>query len=336
MLPHLLAVFAAAAAVCLASFTNPIKNPNGSDPYMVYNGGYYYLMTTTWTNLQITQSASVAGLKTATPKVVWTDSTASRCCNLWAPELHWKSAEGAWYISAKADLIHISYYVAGSSSTFNDQRVYALKGSSTNIWSSTWSFAGQIVPPNWNYWMIDPTVMILSSGEYLVFSAFSGSLQCLWIAKMDTALTTENAYEISCPTLSWETVGGAVNEGPVALYNGGNTWITYSASSCATSSYSLGLLKLTGSNPLSSSSWCANTAGPVFSSANGQYGTGHNYFFLSPSGSEIWSVYHYSASSAVACDGTRETAVHMMTFNSDGSPNFGVPYALTASVAEPE
>ncbi|KIO29051.1 glycoside hydrolase family 43 protein, partial [Tulasnella calospora MUT 4182] len=63
-------------------FTNPIKNPNGSDPFMVYDGGYYYLLTTTWTNVQITRATTVTGLKTATPKVVWTDSTSTRCCNV--------------------------------------------------------------------------------------------------------------------------------------------------------------------------------------------------------------------------------------------------------------
>ncbi|KAG8732104.1 hypothetical protein FRC10_001225 [Ceratobasidium sp. 414] len=59
-----------------ATFTNPIKDPNGSDPYMVYSNA------TTWSNIQITRATTMAGLKTATPKVVWADTTASRCCNI--------------------------------------------------------------------------------------------------------------------------------------------------------------------------------------------------------------------------------------------------------------
>lgn len=43
----------AQVAVSVTTFTNPIKNPNGSDPFMVYDGGYYYLLTTTWTNVQV-------------------------------------------------------------------------------------------------------------------------------------------------------------------------------------------------------------------------------------------------------------------------------------------
>jgi GH43 family beta-xylosidase len=36
------------------------------------------------------------GLKSAAPKVVWSDNTASRCCNLWAPEIH--MSFGKWYM----------------------------------------------------------------------------------------------------------------------------------------------------------------------------------------------------------------------------------------------
>ncbi|KAG8994012.1 hypothetical protein FRB90_000545 [Tulasnella sp. 427] len=34
------------------TFTNPIKGSNGSDPFVVHDGGYYYLLTTTWSNVQ--------------------------------------------------------------------------------------------------------------------------------------------------------------------------------------------------------------------------------------------------------------------------------------------
>ncbi len=99
-------------------FTNPIKKTDGSDPFMVSlpttfgmpyidlfppslrctmrattvsaNTGVVStptnlredLTTTTWTNIQITRATTINGLKTATPKVIWQDSTSSRCCNL--------------------------------------------------------------------------------------------------------------------------------------------------------------------------------------------------------------------------------------------------------------
>ena len=63
-----------------------------------------------------------------------------------------------------------------------------------------------------------------------------------------------------------------------ALYYGGRTWIFYSASYCW-NNYKLGRLELTGSDPLSASSW-TKYPDPVFEAANGDYGPGHNYFFL--------------------------------------------------------
>lgn len=71
-----------------ADFSNPLKPFNGSDPHMTYYDGYYYLMTTTWSDLQITRARTLEGLKDGETKVVWVDSNPSRCCNVWAPELH--------------------------------------------------------------------------------------------------------------------------------------------------------------------------------------------------------------------------------------------------------
>jgi GH43 family beta-xylosidase len=111
-------VLAVSSLVSAASFTNPLKNPDGSDPHIAYSGGYYYMMTTTWTNLQITRAKTLGGLKTGETKVVWMDTNANRCCNMWAPELHY--LDGVWYI----------YYTAGRSGSENLdlQRPYVLKG----------------------------------------------------------------------------------------------------------------------------------------------------------------------------------------------------------------
>jgi GH43 family beta-xylosidase len=82
-------VFSALVAMTsAATFTNPLVAQNGSDPQMTYADGYYYLMTTTWTNLQITRSRTLDGIRNGERKVVWTDEDPNRCCNMWAPELH--------------------------------------------------------------------------------------------------------------------------------------------------------------------------------------------------------------------------------------------------------
>ncbi|KAG9121943.1 hypothetical protein FRC07_001872 [Ceratobasidium sp. 392] len=326
LLFHILALlsFYSLSVSAAATFTNPIKNPNGSDPYIVYSNGYYYLTTTTWTNIQITRATTMAGLKTASPKVVWTDSTASRCCNMWAPEIHWIAGQSSWYI----------YYSAGNTGNFDGQRLHVLKGSSNDIWASSWSYAGRLAVPNRDTWAIDGTVLFLSAGPYFVFSSWDGDEQCLWISKMNSATSLGNAVKISRPTNSWEQVVAKVNEGPAALYHGGRTWIIYSASGCAGTGYSLGSLELTGSDPLSASSWTKYNAGPIFKAANGNYAVGHNGFFTAPSGN-IYNVYHASPSSAVTCDGNRRTMVQAVGWHTDGTPNLGEPRALTDNVPEP-
>ncbi|KAK0204669.1 Arabinanase/levansucrase/invertase [Desarmillaria ectypa] len=313
--PFLLCIisFQVWSALGVATFTNPIKSSSGSDPFMVYHQGYYYLTTTTWSNIQITRATTVGGLKIATPKVVWSDSTSSRCCNLWAPEIHWyfllsfrQPTEASWYI----------YYSAGSSGTFDNQRIHVLKGSSNIIWDSTWSYAGRIVIPNRDVGSIDATVLVHGDIRYLVFSSWDGGYQCLWIAQMFSATTVGNAVKISTPTLPWEQVGANVNEGPAALYHGGRTWIVFSASYCGGTAYSLGRLELTGTNLLSASSW-TKYGGPIFTSANG-------------------SVYHASSSVPALCDGSRYTMVQQVTWHTDGTPNLGSPRALTDNVPEPQ
>lgn len=41
---------------------------------------------------------------------------------------------------------------------------------------------GRIVIPNRDVWAIDPTVLVLPSGNYLVYSSWDGNYQCLWVA----------------------------------------------------------------------------------------------------------------------------------------------------------
>lgn len=303
------------------TFTNPIKTSDGSDPFMVYHEGYYYLTTTTWSNIQIKRATTINGLKTAASKTVWTDSTASRCCNIWAPEIHYVS--GSWYI----------YYSAGTSGTFDNQRLHVLKGSSNIIWDSTWSYAGRVVIPNRDTWAIDGTLLVHSTGTYLVYSSWDGSNQCLWISKLNTPTSVGNTVKIATPTYSWEKVDAAVNEGPAFMYHGGRIFMTYSASNCAGTGYKLGLIELTGSNPLSASSW-VKSPDPVFQSAYGNYQPGHNGFFLSPSNA-IYMVYHANSKTPGTCDGARYTNVQPVYWFSNGAPNFGSPRALTDNVPEP-
>jgi GH43 family beta-xylosidase len=310
-----------ALAPAASAFTNPIRNPGGSDPFMVYTGGYYYLMTTTWTDVEMTRATTIEGLKTAPKKVVYSTSTASRCCSVWAPEVHYLG--GKWYI----------YYTAGQTTNLDGQRLHVLTGGATP-WD-TFTYTGQLT----NEWSIDASVLRTNTyGNFLMFSCFHGATYqsiCLQQLGADYVSLTGDIYVISQPTMDFEKHGTPVNEGPVALYFNGVTYIAYSASYCWTSYYCLGLLTWDGkTKPTSASAWSKHN-GCVLSSANGNYGTGHNSFFQSPDNKQTWIAYHATNNSAGACDNSRYTMVQMLGAHSDGSPNFGTSLPFSHVFSEP-
>ncbi|WP_340384994.1 family 43 glycosylhydrolase [Streptomyces sp. SS7] len=334
VLTLLVALVAATQPVSAADgrpYTNPLKSSKGADPWLEYYDGNYYLVTTTFTGiLGIRKSPTLAGLATAPNVQVWSDTTSTRDTNIWAPELH--RFNGHWYL----------YYSAGPSgvSCCDSQRTHVLESAGTDP-LGPYTYKGSLTGSNLTPggWLIDATVLQAGGKLYLVGSGFiGGSRQSLVIAPMSNpyTLSSDTFTIISSPTLSWETSGAAVNEGPEPLYHAGRTFLTFSASYCTTADYKLGLLELTGSDPLNPSSW-TKTQSPVFqrSDTNGVYGPGHNGFFSSPDGTENWIVYHANSSSGGGCGNGRTTRAQKFTWNADGTPNFGTPVALGASLPGP-
>ncbi|KAF2028527.1 Arabinanase/levansucrase/invertase [Setomelanomma holmii] len=284
-------LLALSSVVSAASFTNPLKASDGSlsDPHIAYTGGYYYMMTTTWSNLQINRAKTLGGLKSGEKKTVWTDSNANRCCNMWAPELHY--FDGIWYI----------YYTAGRSGSDNLdlQRPYVLKGGANPF--ATYTYHAQLT----TIWGIDgSSVRFATWGNYFVWSCMADSLQSICIAPFTLPGKLCATKVLSKPTQSWEKHGSPVMQSPTAI-----------------------------GDPSLEGSW--KKTGPYLTSANGNYGPGHNGFFNSPDGTEIWNVYHATANSAGACDGNRYTMAQKVNWNSDGSPNCGSPAKLGTTIAGP-
>ncbi|MFJ4618213.1 family 43 glycosylhydrolase [Streptomyces sp. NPDC088812] len=305
-----------------ASFANPVKAQKGADPWIAYHDGNYYLVSTSWTDvITVRKSATLAGLATAPSVQVWQGDAASRCCNIWAPELHYLN--GHWYL----------YYVAGQNvSDYNPtQRTHVLESAGSDP-LGPYTYKNQLN----SAWMLDPTVATINGQLYLFGSTSSGT-QNLVAARMSNPYTLATGFStVSTPTYSWETSGGSVNEGPEILQRNGQTFLVYSASGCWTADYKLGQLTLTGSDPLSASSWTKKST-PVFqrSDAGGVYGPGHNGFFTSPDGTENWIVYHANDAASEGCDNGRTTRAQKFTWNSDGTPNLGTPVALGASQTGP-
>ncbi|GAA2677376.1 MULTISPECIES: family 43 glycosylhydrolase [Actinosynnema] len=301
---------------------NPVKR-GGPDPWLQHHNGYYHLATTTWNStVTMRRSRTLAGLSSATDQVVFTlAGRPNGCCNMWAPEFH--LLNGRWYL----------YYVAGQNvPDFNPtQRLHVLESAGSDP-MGPYTFKADLG----NTWELDPSILQVGGKLYLMGSAMDGT-QSLTITPMSNPYTLSGARRtISQPTLAWERQTAAVNEGAEPLYRNGKTMIVYSASACWGPDYKLGLLTLTGSDPLNRAHW-TKSPNPVFQrdDANGVFAPGHNGFFKSPDGTEDWIVYHANDSASGGCDMNRSTRAQKFTWNADGTPNFGPPVRVGVQLPPP-
>ncbi|WP_229070088.1 family 43 glycosylhydrolase [Actinoplanes sp. DH11] len=310
------------------TFTNPIKR-NGPDPWLQHHNGYYYLATTTWNStITMRRSTTLAGLATATDQVIF--NLAGRpngCCNMWAPEFHLLDGPSGprWYF----------YYTAGQNVTdFNPtQRLHVLESAGTDP-MGPYTFKATLGSD----WQLDASVLKVGSSLYLMGTYNGGTNgQSNFIQRMTNPWTlTGSRARLSSPTLSWERQTHPVNEGPEPLYRNGKVMVVYSASACWGPDYKLGMLTLTGTDPMNINHW-TKSPNPVFqrNDANSVFAPGHHGFFKSPDGTEDWIVYHANDSAGGGCDMNRSTRAQKFTWNADGTPNLGTPVRLGTTLTAP-
>jgi GH43 family beta-xylosidase len=313
-----------------ATFRNPLNTIRGSDPFMLYYEGNYYLTATTWSNqLTMKRAPTIEGLKTAEEVVVWEERNlfSNHCCNMWAPEFYF--LDGKWYY----------YYTAGrQGDNFDYQRMYVLESEGKDP-MGPYTWRGQIYDVQ-SLWTIDGSILELEGDRYFMFSRWQGNKQCLFIARMSNPWTlTGGATTISCPEYSWEMRESNVNEGSEALQRNGKTFVVYSASGCMSIEYKLGLLELVeNGNPMKADDWIKHPE-PVFrwrqEDGRAVYGPGHNGIFKSPDGTEWWHVYHANSDRNGGCTVQRTTRAQKIDWNTDGTPDFGEPKFLNEDIVVP-
>ena len=179
---------------------------------------------------------------------------------------------------------------------------------------------------------LDMTYIKARSGSYVVWSyrehigtpLDSGSM--LYIASIDDRepwRLTSDPVLLTRPLYGWENVSGTINnEGPNAFIRNGTVYLTYSGGSANRYTYALGLLTAdTESDLLDLRSWHKSMT-PVltFYSVEGEYGPGHNSFFVNEE-NELMIAYHAEMDirKMLRCDGIRR--VH---FRKDQTPYFGM------------
>jgi GH43 family beta-xylosidase len=311
-----------------AGVRNPIKE-DGADPYLFFHDGFYYLTYTRNDRIALSKARSVTELGTAPETTIWQDPTPSRCCGMWAPEVHF--LDGRFYV----------YYTATNEGDGHvpNHRMYVLESAGADP-LGPYTFKGPLAAAA-DHYSIDGTVMPMPDGSlYAIWSGWDPGTtgpQNLYIAPMSNPWTTSGPrVKLSSPTYDWEKDHAPVNEGAVPLWRDGQLFLVYSASGCSSPNYALGLLTFRGGSVLDPAAWSKSPT-PVFSSSSsaGVYTTGHNSVFTSPDGSETWMAYHGVANPGGSCGGDRATRIGKITWRADGTPSFGTPASTGTTLRLP-
>ena len=315
----------------VCAFKNPVID-KGFDPSVIFYDGFYYLVQSenVSTVITIRKAETLSGLANAESVPVWqppANTEYSR--DLWAPEL--QVIDDELYI-----------YVAGDDGDNDNHRMYALKAT-TDDPLGPWEFAGPMFKtPELDKWGIDLSVFEYNDQLYGVWSGSDGDAagavfpQVLYIATMSDPLSVDGErVKILTPTEPWETSEAAIAEGPQPFIYNDTVSIVYSANASWTRAYNLGLLVLTGDDPLDPADWTKK--GSVFAETvtddGAVYGIGHNSIpVTSPDGTEWWNIYHGMSNPDAGWEG-RDIRMQEMTWNEDGTPDFGTP--IPATVGQP-
>ncbi|WP_157497212.1 family 43 glycosylhydrolase [Hahella ganghwensis] len=326
-------VFLSLSMPCFAmaeTFLNPVIEQR-ADPWIYKHAdGFYYFTASVpeYNRIVIRRARSIEELaNTHEHTVWWQPSTGPMSGFVWAPELHY--IDGRWYL----------YYAASESDDLWDIRIYVLANSSPNPTDGTWVSKGELEVNDLgnpaSFFALDATTFEHQGSRYLIWAQKPPSQEShLYIARMLNPWTIDRSTQalIAYPKYDWEKRGYNVNEGPAVLKRNGRIFVSYSASA-TDRNYAMGLLTVDeNANLLISSSWRKSPV-PVFESnaRTHQYGPGHNSFTTSQNGKKDILIYHARDYAEIPgnslYDPNRHMRAKVFTWNEDGTPNFGIPYA---------
>jgi len=314
-------------------FNNPIIEQR-ADPWVYkHTDGYYYFTASVpeYDRIILRKAKTIQDLGIVEEKIIWEKhDSGEMSVHIWAPEIHY--IDGNWYI----------YFAAGGlSGDIWGIRPYVLECVNENPITGTWIEKGimQKSPEDkfsFTSFSLDATRFEHSGVRYFVWAQKTSEFNNpsnLYIAEMENPWTIKGEpVMIAIPEYSWEKIGYWVNEGAAVIKRNDRIFISYSASA-TDSNYCMGLLTASDTvNLLDPNSW-SKSPEPVFktSEKSSQYGPGHNCFTVSEDGTEDILVYHARNYKDIKgdplWDPNRHTRAQKLYWNSDGTPNFGIPVA---------
>ena len=324
-------------------FRNPVINGDHADPFVAQKDGNYYFLTTKGNRITIAKTNAMSQLSAAIEKTIWTPpDNSDYSADLWAPELHF--IDGKWYV----------YFAAARKGVNDSNRMFVLENDNQDPTEGTWNFKGKIADPANDQWAIDGSVLSINGKNYLVWSGWENDTekykQNIYIAAMSNPWTLSTArVKISTPTNDWERweptfLGAGVDEGPIILQRDSNSplFLVFSASRYSSDNYCLGQIELkANSDPAVAENWINKKQVFVKSDQNAVYGPGHNGFFTSTgknkkgiTQTEFWFIYH-ARNEANQPNQPRTSRMQQINWNTDGSPNFGIPLSIGKDIPCP-
>ncbi|CAI6335001.1 unnamed protein product [Periconia digitata] len=343
-------VLYAALALCQnntnsTTYTNPILDAGGADPWVIRHDGWYYMTFTNNNDVTLWRSKILTNWNEAESRLLFKPPPGlNYSTDLWAPELH--NLNGVWYVIFTADPRNdspppeVEMWCEYNCPAVH-HRMFTLEGQGDDPWTAEFTFKSEL--DTYDQFAIDGTYFQHSTGLYHIYSCWNrgtdGWPANLCITQLENPWTVSSPFSerqiISVPTLPWEktpygrTVNDRLssNEGPQQLTNPttGQQFVIFSAARSDNRNYCLAQLELVGDNPMNPSDWRKHQYPIFFQNPEEEaYGVGHASFVKSPDETEDWIVYHGMRDPTNGW-GARTIRTQRFTWNEDGSPNFPEP-----------
>jgi GH43 family beta-xylosidase len=303
------------------TFTNPLIP--GADPWVFFDDGFYYATATGGSQLSIRKVANLPDLPRAASHVIYKPAPGNPWSrNLWSPKIyHFSEAEvgaenAGWYLYLSAN--------DGSGRPAQGQRMFVLRSLSGTPLGPYGEVNGNRTPH------VATRVTAAAKGSDFneewcggaKILKHDGKLYAIWVSEVGNAQSvhTGDRYQIICidrlinpwtiagnpvvinrPTLAWEKHGAGpgkagmypeVVEGGTPVHSAdGTLYLLYAGSGYWTPHYAIGVMKLTGTDPMNPSHW-QKALHPIFKASDEVVGTGNACYVPSPTGKTHWAIYH--------------------------------------------
>ncbi|MBL8818345.1 MAG: family 43 glycosylhydrolase [Planctomyces sp.] len=315
-------------------FVNPVAE--GADPWVIrdpYANRYLWCMSEGNRAISVWTSPTLTSL--GERHVIWkTPQTGPYSKEVWAPELH--LIDERWYV-----------YFAASDGKNENHLAWVLQSETSDVLGK-WTLHGPFATGDGsdgkspNIWAIDMTVLEHNGARFAIWSGWDApgtDRQYLYIAPMKspTELSGPRVQICNNADFLWERTeetpeSRGLHEGPQVLQHNGRTFVLYSTAASWLPTYKLGMLELTGDNPLDPKSW-KKSKEPVFQSTETTYGVGHSCFLKAENDQTWWHIFHAKQDRNPGW--RRAIYVQPMEFQPDGTPEFGVPVAPGRPIPSP-